>query len=159
MELEGKVKHLESEVKDLKILAKELRMDIVEKETRFDHLKKKSDEISSSMSKAKDEVDKEFKSSSANTKLLDKTYAVGFEDFHLDAHEAFPGVYFDSIKHPIGARVHCFQAHLRTLTLMMMPPLLISLQTMLNPRTLNPRMLILRMMPLPVYPSSFYLSL
>ena len=54
------------------------------------------------MSKAKDEAIKEFKSSGAYTKLLDKTYAVGFEDFHLDAREAFPGVDFDSIKLPMA---------------------------------------------------------
>ena len=38
MELEGKVKCLESEVKELKILVEELRTDIVKKETRLDHL-------------------------------------------------------------------------------------------------------------------------
>ena len=102
MELEGKVKCLKFEVKELKILAEELRTDIVKKETRLDHLQKKSDELSSSMSKAKDEVVKQFKSSSAYTKLLDKTYAAGFEDFRLDACEAFPGVDFDSIKLPMA---------------------------------------------------------
>ena len=86
----------------MKILAEELRMDMVKKETCLNHLQKKSDELSSSMSKAKDEAIKEFKSSGAYTKLLDKTYAVGFEDFHLDAREAFPGVDFDSIKLPIA---------------------------------------------------------
>ena len=50
------------------------------------------------MSKAKDEAIKEFKSSGAYTILLDETYAAGFEDFRLDAREAFPRVDFDSIK-------------------------------------------------------------
>ena len=98
LELEDKVKHLESEVKELKILAEELRMDIVEKETHLDHLQKKSDELSSSMSKAKDEAIEEFKSFGAYTILLDETYVAGFEDFCLDDCEAFPGVDFDSIK-------------------------------------------------------------
>ena len=101
MELEGKVKCLESEVKELKILVEELRTDIVKKETRLDHLQKKSDELSSSMSKAKDDVVKEFKSSSVYTRLLDKTYAASFKDFRLDTREAFLGVDFDSIKLPM----------------------------------------------------------
>ena len=70
MELEGKVK-------ELKIFVEELKTDIVEKETRVDHLQKKSYELSSYMTKAKDKAVKEFKSSSAYTKLLDKTYATG----------------------------------------------------------------------------------
>ena len=56
------------------------------------------------MTKAKDEAIKEFKSSGAYTKLLDKTYAVGFEDFHLNAREAFLGVDFNSIKLPIAGK-------------------------------------------------------
>ena len=102
MELEGKVNRLEFKLKELKILAEDLKTDIVEKETCLDHLQKKSNELSSSMSKAKDEVVKQFKSFSAYTKLLDETYAAGFEEFHIDAHEAFPGVDFDSIKLPLA---------------------------------------------------------
>ena len=45
MELEGKVNCLEFEVKELKNLAEELRMDIVKKETHLDHLWEKSDEL------------------------------------------------------------------------------------------------------------------
>ena len=56
------------------------------------------------MSKAKDEAVKDFKSSSAYNRLLDKTYAVGFEDFRLDAREAFLGVDFDSIKLPMAGK-------------------------------------------------------
>lgn len=98
LKLEDKVKHLKSKVKELKILVEELKTDIFKKETRLDHLQKKSDELSSSMSKAKDEAIKEFKSSGAYTMLLDETYAASFEDFRLDALKAFPGVDFDSIK-------------------------------------------------------------
>lgn len=103
IELEGKVKHLESEVTELKNLVEELRTDIVEKESRLDHLQKKNEELSLSMDKAKDEEIKEFKASGAYTKLLDKTYVAGFEDFCLDAREAFPGVDFDSIKLPMAS--------------------------------------------------------
>ena len=41
---------------------------------------------------------KEFKTSMEFTDLLDENYAVGFEDFRMDAIESFPGVDFDSIK-------------------------------------------------------------
>lgn len=54
------------------------------------------------MSKAKYEAVKEFKSSGAYTKILDETYAAGFEDCRLDAREAFLGVDFDSIKLPMA---------------------------------------------------------
>ena len=81
---------MKDEVKDLKNLLKELKVDIVKKETYLDHLQKKNDELNSSWSKAKDEAIKEFKMSNEFTDLLDKNYAAGFEDFHLDAIEAFP---------------------------------------------------------------------
>ena len=96
LELEDKVKHLEFEVKELKNLVEELRTDIVEKESCHDHLQKKNNELSSSMGNAKDEVVKEFKAFGAYTKLLDETYAAGFEESRLYAREAFPGVNFDS---------------------------------------------------------------
>ena len=50
------------------------------------------------MSQAKDEVIKKFKLSKAFTDLLDKNYAAGFEDFHMDTLELFPEMNFDSIK-------------------------------------------------------------
>ncbi|KAL0007757.1 hypothetical protein SO802_009259 [Lithocarpus litseifolius] len=64
-----------------KNLAEELRTDIVKKESHLDHLQKKSDKLSSSLSKSKDKAIKEFKISDAYTKLLDENYATGFEDF------------------------------------------------------------------------------
>lgn len=102
MELEGKVKHLVFEVIELKNLFEELRMDIFEKKSRLDHLQKKNEEFSSSMDKAKDEAIKEFQAFGAYTEPLNETYVVGFEDFCLDAREAFLGVHFDSIKLPMA---------------------------------------------------------
>ena len=96
--MEDKVKHLEFEVKELKNLVEELRIDMVDKESCLGDLQKKSDELSSSMKKAKDEAIKEFKASDLYTKLLDENYAIGFEDFHQDARETFPRVDFDSIR-------------------------------------------------------------
>lgn len=79
------VNHLKSEVKELKILAKELRIDIVDKESHLDHLQKKNVELSSSLSKAKDEAIKEFKVYDAFAKLLDENYVAGFKDFRQGA--------------------------------------------------------------------------
>lgn len=89
LKLEDKVRHLEFEVKELKNLVEELSTDIVDKESCLDHLQKKSDEFSSYSRKAKDKAIKEFKAFDTYTKLLDKNYAVGFEDFHQDALKLF----------------------------------------------------------------------
>ena len=103
LKLEDKVKHLESEVKELKNLAEEPKTDIVNKESRLDHLQKKSDALSSSLGKAKDKAIKEFKAFDAYTKLLNENYVAGFEDFRQDAWEAFLGVDFDSIRLRVAA--------------------------------------------------------
>lgn len=77
---------LSFKVKELKNLAKELRIDIVRKETRLDHLQKMNDQLS----RTKEAVIKELKASNAFSKLLDENYEVGFEDFCQDAEEVFP---------------------------------------------------------------------
>ena len=76
----------------------ELRTDVVEKETRLDHLQKKNDELSTLLSKVKEDAVVEFKASKQYTDYLDANYAVGFEDFRMDATENFPEVDFSSIK-------------------------------------------------------------
>ena len=81
IKLEDKVKRLSFKVRELKNLIEELRTNIVDKESRLDHFQKKSDELTSSQSKAKAEVVNEFKVSSEFSKLLDENYTVGFEDF------------------------------------------------------------------------------
>ena len=65
-------------------LIKELRVDIVENETRLDHIQKKNDELSTLLSKAKEDAIVEFKASKEFTDLLDRNYAVGFEDFRSE---------------------------------------------------------------------------
>ena len=62
------------------------------------------------MSKAKDEAIREFKTSNEFIELLDKNYTAGFEDFCLDAIEAFPGVDFNSIKLPIAVESSLLQS-------------------------------------------------
>ncbi|KAL0015451.1 hypothetical protein SO802_002520 [Lithocarpus litseifolius] len=59
---------------------------------------KQNDELWCSLSKSRDEVIREFKTSKEYTDHLDENYAAGFEDFRMDAIESFPGVDFDFIK-------------------------------------------------------------
>ena len=94
----GERMKLEAEVEELKNFAKELRTDIVEKDTRLDHLQKQNKELRLSSKQAKVEVIKEFKSSKAFTNLLDTNYAAGLEDFHIDAVELYLEMNFDSIR-------------------------------------------------------------
>ena len=84
--------------KEVQNLIEELKTDVVEKNTRFDYLQKKNNELSTLLSKAKEDVVTEFKVSKHYTNLLDTNYAAGFEDFKTDAMEKFPKVDFSSIK-------------------------------------------------------------
>ena len=84
--------------KDLLNLIEELKIDVVEKGTRLDHLQKKNDELSTLLSNAKANAVTEFKSSNEYTKLLDTNYATSFKDFRMEAIENFPEVDFSSIK-------------------------------------------------------------
>ena len=75
----------------------------MEKDTRLDHIQKKNDELSTFLSKAKEDAIAEFKASKAFTDLLDCNYVAGFEDFRMDAVENFPEVDFSSIKLNLNA--------------------------------------------------------
>ena len=89
--------------KELLNLVNELKADVVEKDTRLDHLQRKNDELSTLLSNAKVDAVAEFKSSNEYTKLLDANYAAGFEDFRMEAMENFPKVDFSSIKLNLAA--------------------------------------------------------
>ena len=86
------------EAKELQNLVEELKVDVVEKDTRLDHLQKRNDELSTLLTKEKEDAVMEFKASKQFTILLDTNYAVGFEDFRMDTIENFPEVDFSSIK-------------------------------------------------------------
>ena len=86
------------EVTENKKLIEELRTDALEKDTCIDRLQKMNDELSTRLSKAKEDIMVEFKSSKAYTDVLDRNYAAGFEDFKMDAIENFLEVDFSSIK-------------------------------------------------------------
>ena len=82
----------------LQNLIEELKIDVVEKDTRLDHQQKKNNKLSTLLSKAKEDAVTEFKASKQYTDLLDTNYATGFKDFRMDAMENFPEVDFSSIK-------------------------------------------------------------
>ena len=91
------------EAKELQNLIEELKADIVEKDTRLDYFKKRNDELSTLLNKAKEGVVVEFRASKQFTDLLDTNYMTGFEDFYMDAMENFLEVDFSSIKLNLGA--------------------------------------------------------
>ena len=88
---------------ELQNLIEELKTDVVEKDTCLDHLQKKNNELSTLLSKAKEDAVTEFKASKQYTDLLDANYAAGFKDFRMDAMENFPKVDFSSIKLNLAA--------------------------------------------------------
>ena len=91
------------EVKELKNLVKEIKVDAVEKDTRLDHLQKGNDELCALLKKAKEDTVEEFRASNQFTILLDRNYTTGFEDFRMDTEERFLEIDFSSIKLNIGA--------------------------------------------------------
>ena len=90
------------EAKELRNLNEELKTDVLEKDTRLEHLQKKNNELNTLLEKAKGDTVVEFQASKQFTDLLDKNYAAGFEDFRLDATENFPNLDFSTIKLNLG---------------------------------------------------------
>ena len=64
---------------------------------------KMNDELSTRLSKEKEDAVAEFKSSKVYMDVLDRNYAVSFEDFRMDAIENFLEVDFSSIKLNLAA--------------------------------------------------------
>ena len=62
-----------------------------------------NDELSTRLSKAKEDVVAKFKSSKVYTDVLDRNYVAGFKDFRMDAIENFLEVDFSSIKLNLAA--------------------------------------------------------
>jgi len=99
---------LEDEVKELNNLIEELKANAIE-DTRLDHLQKRSDELYTLLGETKAATIRAFKASSEFTDLLDKNYAAGFEDVHMDAIEHFSGVDFSPIKLHVAAESSLLQ--------------------------------------------------
>ena len=91
------------EAKELRNLNEGLKMDILKKDTRLDHLQKRNNELSALLEKAKGDTVAEFQASKQFTDLLDKNYEARFEDFRLDTVENFPNLDFNAIKLNLGA--------------------------------------------------------
>ena len=91
------------EAKELRNLNEELKTNVLEKDTRLNHLQKRNNELSALLEKAKGDAVAEFQASKQFTDLLDKNYAARFEDFRLDTAENFPNLDFSTIKLNIGA--------------------------------------------------------
>ena len=91
------------EPKELQNLVEELKANIVDNDTRLDHLQKRNDELSTLLKKAKEDTVVEFRASKQFTDLLDTNYAAGFEDFCMDAMENFLKVDFSSLNLNLGA--------------------------------------------------------
>ena len=96
-------KKAKKKAKELQNLIEELKTNVLEKDTRLDHLQKKNNRLSTLLSKAKEDTVTEFKASKQYTDLLDTNYAAGFEDFKMDAMEKFLEVDFSSIKLNLAA--------------------------------------------------------
>ena len=62
-----------------------------------------NDELSTRLSKENEDAVAEFKSSKVYMDVLDRNYAVSFEDFRMDAIENFLEVDFSSIKLNLAA--------------------------------------------------------
>ena len=91
------------EARELRNLNEELKTDVLEKDTRLDHLQKRNNELNALLEKAKEDAVAEFQTSKQFIDLLDKNYAARFEDFRLDAAENFPNLDFSVIKLNLGA--------------------------------------------------------
>ena len=76
--------------------------DVIEKDTSLDHLQKRNNKLGALLEKAKGDAVVEFQTSKQFTNLMDRNYAVGFEDFRLDTVENFPEIDFNSIKLNLG---------------------------------------------------------
>ena len=99
------------EAKELRNLNEELKTDVLEKDTRLDHLQKKNNELNALLEKAKEDAVTEFQASKQFTDLLDKNYATGFEDFRLDAAGNFLDLDFSTIKLNLGGATRDRKAH------------------------------------------------
>ena len=84
--------------KELQNYIEKLKIDVIEKDIRLDHLQKRNDKLSALLTKAKKDAVAEFRASKQFTDLLDTNYVAGFEDIRMDAMENFPEVDFSSIK-------------------------------------------------------------
>ena len=88
----------------LKNEVEKLKADSVEKETCIVHLEGQISAFNLSLEKAREEAVAAFKKSDEYKNRLNSHYATGYEDFCVDAKEAFPDLDFDSLKIPLATK-------------------------------------------------------
>ena len=93
----------------LKNEVEELKADNLEKDSRIVHLEGQVVEFTSSLQKAREEFIAAFKRSDEYKNRLDSHYAAGYEDFRVDAKEAYPDLDFSSFKLPLATESSLLQ--------------------------------------------------
>ena len=102
----------------LKNEVEELKSDNIEKDTRIVYLEGQIFGFVSSLEKAREEAIASFKKSDEYRGRLDSHYAAGYEDFHADAKETFPGLDFDSFKLPLAIESSVLQTSSKDVNVM-----------------------------------------
>lgn len=100
--------------KELKNLIKELKADTVEKDTRLDHLQKRSEKLYSSLGKVKEETIREFRASSVFSQLLDKNLPQVLKTFAWTLLNPFQGWILTPSSFPPWLKVLYSRRALRT---------------------------------------------
>ncbi|XP_065637051.1 uncharacterized protein LOC136070692 [Quercus suber] len=95
----NRLQGIETKLKDE---VEELKADAIEKDTRIAYLEGQVSEFPSSLEKAREEAISAFKKSDEYKNRLDSHYAAGYEDFRVDAKDAFPDLNFDTFKIPLA---------------------------------------------------------
>ena len=93
----------------LKNEVEELKADNLEKDTHIVHLEGQVSEFTSSLEKAREEFIVAFKKSEEYKNRLDSHYAAGYEDFRVDAKEAYLDLDFNSFKLPVATESSLLQ--------------------------------------------------
>ena len=89
---------LKDEVKELKNLVEKLKADVVEKDTRLDHLQKEATSSAPFLERLEEQLLGSSRRPTSSLTSWTRTTLRGFEDFHMDAIEHFLEVDFSPIK-------------------------------------------------------------
>ena len=100
---------LEDEVKELKNLVEELKADAIEKDTHLDHLQKSSDELCSSLGKAKEKAIREFRASSVFTIYWTRIMQLGLRTFAWTLLNPSLGWILTPSSFPLQLKALCFR--------------------------------------------------
>ena len=102
----------------LKNEVEEIKADNLEKDSRIVHLEGQVSEFTSSLEKAREEAIATFKKSDEYKNRLDSHYAAGYEDFRVDAKEAYRDLDFNSFKLPLATESSLLQTSSENVNIM-----------------------------------------